>query len=197
MHNLIAIIGVITIHTTIKKTLIMRHMKLTIFSISTAIILLLLSCNNNDSSSKKEKKGKTTEKIAEKEIKTATGATINLTKEKFLEQVMDFESNPSEWIYLGDKPCLIDFYADWCAPCKMTNPILEELAKEYEGKIIIYKVNTEYERELSALFGIQSIPTFLYCPMEGKPTLMSGIAKSKEATKQMFKDNIDKLLLNQ
>ncbi len=134
--------------------------------------------------------------VADKEIagKEAKG-TIMLTKADFLTKVMNYEENPQEWKYLGDKPCLIDFYADWCAPCRTTSPILEELAKEYSGKINIYKIDTQKEQELAMVFGIQSIPAFLYCPMEGKPTMSAGIARTAEETKQMFRDQIDNLLL--
>ena len=92
---------------------------------------------------------------------------------------------------------MIDFYADWCGPCKTASPILEELSKEYKGKITVYKVDTEVERELSAVFGIQGIPAFLYIPMQGRPTMTSGIARTKEDTKKMFADNINKLLLTE
>ena len=86
-----------------------------------------------------------------------------LTKETFLKKVFNFEEN-KEWKFEGDKPCIIDFYADWCGPCKMVAPILEELSEEYKGKIDIYKVDTEVEQELSAAFGIRSIPSMLFCP---------------------------------
>ena len=91
--------------------------------------------------------------------------TIHLTKEEFLKKVANYEANPTEWKYLGDKPCIIDFYADWCGPCKMVAPILDELAKEYSDKIYIYKVDTEAERELASAFGIRSIPTMIFIPM--------------------------------
>lgn len=120
---------------------------------------------------------------------------IQMTKADFLEKVMDYEKNQTEWVFKGDKPCLIDFYADWCGPCKITSPILEELAKEYHGKINVYKINVDNERELSSVFGIQGIPAFLYCPKEGKPSMTSGIARDKEQTKQMFRENIEKILL--
>ena len=82
--------------------------------------------------------------------------TIALNKAEFLRRVMDYETNSHEWKYLGDKPAIVDFYADWCGPCKMVAPILEELAEEYDGKIYIYKVNTGEEEELASVFGIRS-----------------------------------------
>ena len=127
--------------------------------------------------------------------KGGSHGTVMLTKSDFLAKVMNYEKNPSEWVFEGDKPCLIDFYADWCAPCRTTSPILEELAEEYKGKIDIYKIDTEKERELAAVFGVQSLPTFLFVPMEGKPTMSSGIARTPEETKQMFRSQIDQLLL--
>jgi thioredoxin len=98
----------------------------------------------------------------------------HLTKETFLKKVFDYENN-KDWKFAGDKPCLIDFYADWCQPCKMLAPILEELDKEYEGKIDIYKVDTEAEQELAAIFGIRSIPSMLFCPMDGQPQMAAGL----------------------
>ncbi|MFA9389245.1 MAG: thioredoxin family protein [Prolixibacteraceae bacterium] len=124
-----------------------------------------------------------------------TMAAQKMTKADFLSKVMDFEKNPTEWVFKGDKPCIIDFYADWCGPCRITSPILEELAQEYSGKINVYKVNVDNEKELSQIFGISGIPAFLYCPMEGKPSMTSGIARDKEQTKKMFIDNIETLLL--
>ena len=125
-----------------------------------------------------------------------TTGTIHLSKEDFLVKVMNYEKNTTEWKFEGDKPCLIDFYADWCAPCRTAAPILEELASEYSGKINIYKIDTQKEQELAAVFGIQGIPAFLYVPMEGKPTMSSGIGRSTEETRQMFRQNIESLLLN-
>lgn len=106
-------------------------------------------------------------------ITTKMGA-IHLTKEDFLKKVANYETNPQEWKYLGDKPCLIDFYADWCGPCKAVAPILEELSKEYDGQIYIYKIDTDAEQELAAAFGIRSIPSLLFVPMEGKPQMSMG-----------------------
>ncbi len=95
------------------------------------------------------------------------GKVIHLTKADFLAKVYNFEKNPKEWKYEGDKPAIVDFYADWCGPCKMVAPILDELAKEYDGQIVIYKVDTEKEQELAGAFGIRSIPSILFIPMEG------------------------------
>lgn len=124
------------------------------------------------------------------------GGSIKLTREKFLAEIWDYKSSPQEWKYKGDKPAIIDFYADWCGPCKIASPILEEISKEYAGKVNIYKIDTDVERELAQIFGISGIPAFLYIPMEGKPMMTSGIARSQEDTKKMFKQNIEKVLLS-
>lgn len=97
----------------------------------------------------------------------------HLTLETFKQKVFDFEKN-KEWKFEGDKPCLIDFYADWCQPCKMVAPILEQLADEYAGKINIYKVNTEEQQQLAGIFGVQSIPSLLFVPKEGQPQMAMG-----------------------
>lgn len=117
--------------------------------------------------------------------------TIHLTKSEFLTKVVDFEKNPNEWKYLGDKPAIIDFYASWCGPCKMLAPVLEELAAEYGDSIYIYKIDTEQEQELAAAFNIRSIPTLLFVPMSGAPQLAQGALP-----KATLKDAIDKVLLN-
>lgn len=112
--------------------------------------------------------------------------TEHLTAETFKEKVFNYEDN-KEWKFEGDLPCMIDFYADWCGPCKMVAPVLEELSDEYEGKVNIYKVNTEQERELSSAFGIQSIPSLLFVPKEGQPQMAMG-ALPKDTFKQAIKD---------
>jgi thioredoxin len=99
--------------------------------------------------------------------------TEHLSKQTFLEKVFNYEQN-KEWKFEGDKPCLIDFYADWCGPCKMVAPVLEELSEEYKDMVNIYKVNTEQEQELAAAFGIQSIPSLLFVPMGEKPQMAMG-----------------------
>ena len=111
----------------------------------------------------------------EQQSKTTTVMKpIHLTKAEFLKKVVDYEGNPTEWNYLGEKPAIIDFYASWCGPCKRVAPILDELAAEYGDKIDIYKIDTEQEQELAAAFGIRSIPTLLFVPMEGKPQMVQG-----------------------
>ena len=111
----------------------------------------------------------------EQQSKTTTVMKpIHLTKAEFLKKVVDYEGNPTEWKYLGEKPAIIDFYASWCGPCKRVAPILDELAAEYGDKIDIYKIDTEQEQELAAAFGIRSIPTLLFVPMEGKPQMVQG-----------------------
>lgn len=110
----------------------------------------------------------------------------HLTKETFLEKVFNYESN-KDWKFEGDKPCIIDFYADWCQPCKMVAPILEELQKEYDGKINIYKIDTEAQQELAGAFGIKSIPSMLFCPKDGQPQMAVG-ALPKEQLQQAIND---------
>jgi thioredoxin len=123
------------------------------------------------------------------EIKTIKEDKMeHLTKETFQKKVFNYEVN-KEWKYEGDLPCLIDFYADWCGPCKMVAPVLEELAKEYEGKIHIYKVDTEAQQELAAAFGIRSIPSLLFCPKEGQPQMAQGAlpkASMEKAIKEIL-----------
>jgi len=110
----------------------------------------------------------------------------HLTKKTFLEKVFNYEDN-KEWKFAGELPCLIDFYADWCGPCKMVAPVLEELSLEYNGKINIYKVDTESEHELSAAFGIRSIPSLLFCPVNGQPQMAQG-ALPKDSLKRAISE---------
>lgn len=120
----------------------------------------------------------------------AEGLVKHLTRSEFLQKVYNYEKNPDTWKYEGDKPAIIDFYATWCGPCKMVAPILEELAKEYEGKIVIYKIDTDKEKELASAFGIRSIPTLLFIPKTGDPQVAQG-AMPKDG----FKKAIDEFLL--
>ena len=108
--------------------------------------------------------------------------TENLTKKTFLEKVFNYEKN-KEWVFEGKVPAIIDFYADWCGPCKMIAPILEELSNEYDGKINIYKVDTEAEQELAAAFAIRSIPSMLFIPMNEQPQMSNGALPKQELQK--------------
>ena len=132
-------------------------MKFLIVSVLSAIVLSACGTSNKENN-----------------METKTQKTINLTKADFIAKVANYEESPDKWVYLGDKPCLIDFYADWCGPCKMVAPILEELAEEYKDDIYIYKVDTEAEQELAAAFGIRSIPSILFCPMGEQPQMAQG-----------------------
>ena len=116
--------------------------------------------------------------------------TIKLTKAEFLKRVVNYEGNTNEWKYLGDKPAIIDFYADWCGPCRSLAPVLEQLASEYEGDIYIYKVDTEVERELASAFAIRSIPTMVFIPMGEDPQVAQGALP-----KNVIKEAIEKTLL--
>lgn len=117
----------------------------------------------------------------------SASTSINLTKELFIKKVMDYENNNNEWKYLGDKPAIIDFYATWCGPCKAVAPVLEELAKEYDGKLYIYKVDVDQEQELAGIFGISSVPTLLFIPMNENPQMATG-AMPKDSFIQAIND---------
>lgn len=147
------------------------------------VALLLISCNNKD---------ETKDQIKKQLKKENKMTTIHLTKAEFLSKVANFETNPAEWKYLGDRPALIDFYADWCGPCKAIAPVLEELAAEYGDRIYIYKINTETEPELASAFGIRSIPSLLFVPMTGQPQMAAGALP-----KQQLKEAIDTILLKE
>ena len=150
------------------------------------------ACQGNEkSSSGDNQKEEMTNKKANDDDKKAT---ITLNKEEFKQKVMDYEAN-KEWKFEGDLPCIVDFYADWCAPCRVASPILEEIAQEYKGKINVYKVDIQKDKEIAAVFGVQGIPAFLYCPKDGKPQMSSGIGRTNEETKAMFKQAIDDILL--
>jgi thioredoxin 1 len=102
-----------------------------------------------------------------------------LDKKTFTEKVFDYEKK-KEWEYQGTMPAIVDFYADWCGPCKMVTPILEKLSEEYAGKILVYKVDTDKEQELAGAFGIMSIPSLLFIPQKGEPQMARG-AMTREA----------------
>jgi len=119
-------------------------------------------------------------------METEIKQTVHLTTEDFKEKVFNYETT-KEWKYEGTLPAIVDFYADWCQPCKMVAPVLEDLAREYAGQIMVYKVNTEEEQELASVFGIQSIPTLLFIPKEGQPQAAMG-ALPKQTFEKVIKD---------
>ena len=119
-----------------------------------------------------------------------TAKPIELTKADFLERGFDYETNPETWSYKGDKPAIVDFYADWCGPCRIVSPVLKELAAEYGDEIYIYKINVDKENELAGLFGARSIPMFLFIPMDEDPQIGMGALPKKS-----FKEVIDTFLL--
>ena len=155
----------------------------TILLLTAAVVAV--SCSNSTESKAQDQPAQQTSKQ-----EVAEGKVIHMNKDMFIDRVMDYESNKEDWIYKGDKPAIIDFYADWCKPCKMIAPIMEELAEEYKGKIYIYKVDTQVERELASVFGIRSIPAVLFIPMEGRPQMSTGALP-----KESFKGAIDDFLL--
>ena len=114
------------------------------------------------------------------------GQVVKLTAQEFQNLVWDYKKSPQEWVFKGDQPLIIDFYADWCRPCKMIAPIMAELSAEYKGKVRIYKVNTDEQRELASLFNISSIPAVLYVPKNGKPQMSVG-AQQKAGYVEMIK----------
>lgn len=149
----------------------------------TAACMIISSCSDKSKTKDQENTEITKESGAEPK-------TIHLNKMDFLAKVANYETNPSEWKYLGDKPALIDFYADWCGPCKMIAPHLEDLARDYKNEIYIYKIDVDKEQELAQVFGIRSIPSLLLIPMGENPQMTQG-AMSKDD----LKDAIDKVLL--
>ena len=119
-------------------------------------------------------------------METTINQVVHLTAQDFKEKVFNYEAG-KEWKYEGTLPAIIDFYADWCQPCKMVAPVLEDLAREYAGKIMVYKVNTENEQELASVFGIQSIPTLLFVPKDGQPQAAMG-ALPKQTFEKVIQD---------
>ena len=122
--------------------------------------------------------------------KTETSKVSHLTYKGFLEKVWDFEKEPTNFVYKGKLPAIIDFYADWCGPCRKTAPVLEKLANEYDGKMVVYKINVDQEKDLAAAFQVRSIPALLFIPTEGQPMMQVGAM-----TEAQFKDVIVKHLV--
>lgn len=128
-----------------------------------------------------------TEPVVKKTVKP-----IDMNKAMFLERVFNYEANPEKWNYLGDKPAIVDFHADWCGPCRITSPILAELAAEYGDEIYVYKINVDKERELAGVFGARTLPMFLFIPMDEEPQLGVGALP-----KRSFREVIETFLLKE
>lgn len=163
-----------------------------LFFVIALAAVTIIGCSTGNSKTNKETAGAVAQTVSQEGEK---GGTSLINKEQFLKKVWNYQDSPEEWKFLGDKPVIIDFYADWCGPCRIASPILEDVSNEFAGKVTVYKIDTQKERELASVFGIQSIPAFLYIPMEGKPVMMAGIGRSEEETKNMFVENINKYLL--
>ena len=150
-----------------------------------ASALMLVGCTNNkkaDNSARKQTTEQKTDAAA-----SDGGAVTQLSTADFRLKIMDYETHQTEWVFEGKRPAVIDFYTTWCGPCKMMAPIVEEMAKAYAGKVDFYKVDIDKEQELAQTFGIQSIPTFLFIPVNGKPTMQMG-AMPKETFEKMVKE---------
>ena len=152
----------------------MKLIKSTITALG--LLFTVTACAGNKESKNQNMKGENME-------------IVHLTKAEFLKKVYNYEANPNDWKYEGDKPAIVDFYATWCGPCKALAPVLEELAKEYAGKVYIYKIDVDKEEELAGAFGIRSIPTLLWIPQSGKPTVTQG-ALPKPELKKMIDDTL-------
>jgi len=133
------------------------------------IMIMMIAALFSSSCTSAKQKQKTINKQEAKKMNTT-----ELTLSEFKNKVMDFDKNPDSWNFKGDKPAIIDFYATWCGPCKATAPILDSLAEEYQGKIDVYKVDVDQEQEIASMFGIRSIPSLLFIPMEGEPKMQVG-----------------------
>ncbi len=148
------------------------------------ILLTATACAGNGNKNKELSNNVTKQKEGEK-----TMTVVHLTKAEFLNKVYNFEKNPNAWKFEGNKPAIVDFFATWCGPCKALSPIMEELAQEYNGKVDIYKIDVDQEEELAAAFGVRSIPTLLFIPMQGKPTITQG-AMPKAELKRMIDEHL-------
>lgn len=148
-----------------------------------AIVLASTACAGNSGENKKSNEPTKEENKME---------VVSLNKAEFLKKVYDFEANPNDWKFECKRPAIVDFYATWCGPCKALHPVLEELSKEYSGKVDIYQIDVDQEKELAAAFGIRSIPTLLLIPMKEEPRITQGALP-----KDQLKKAIDEFLLKQ
>lgn len=148
--------------------------------LTTALSIALFTTSCTSQGSEGNQSTSSTNSSTSNEVKA-----IKINQQEFLELVYNYQANPNDWVFEGDLPAIIDFYADWCAPCRIVAPILDELAKEYEGKIRIYKIDTDKEKDLARVFNIRSIPTMLFIPAKGQPQMSQG-ALPKETLKQVI-----------
>ncbi len=145
-----------------------------------ALIVFVSSFSSNILAQTQAKSSaKTPAKTAEKKVEDKV---IHLTKSDFLKKVFNYEAS-NEWKYIGDKPCVLDFYAGWCGPCRMISPYLDQLAEEYKGQIYIYKINVDQEKELASMFGASSIPLLVFIPMKEQPQANRGALPKEEIKK--------------
>ena len=168
-------------------------MKRTATLVVAIMALALTACKADNNPKKQGNSAMTTEQTRinnQKEGKETKMNVTEMTSAMFQQKVMDYKNNPKTWNFKGDKPAIIDFYATWCGPCKATAPVLEEVAGDYAGQIDVYKVDVDQQRELAALFGIRSIPSLLFIPKTGEPTMQNGAMN-----KAQFEEVIKSVLL--
>lgn len=156
----------------------MKYIILFLLSVVVACLTACQKTKQGAASQPAKDEQHTVEKAAKDKAKVR-----ELSAEEFKQLVMNYELHPQEWVYEGKRPALIDFYATWCGPCKAMAPVVEDIAEKYAGKIDVYKVDVDKEEELAALFGIQSIPSLLLVPMEGKPQMSVGALGRQELDK--------------
>lgn len=149
-----------------------------IFIVIASIVLLTTACSN------------TTGKETNDKLSQEPGKVEYLTYDTFIQKVWNFEANPQQWVYEGELPALIDFYADWCAPCRKIAPIMDKLAKDYEGRVKIYKIDVDKEQRLASVFQVRSIPSILFTPTSGQPMMQAGAM-----TEEMYVKIIEEQLL--
>ena len=158
-----------------------------VFFLILAAAFAMVGCSQNQKPSGLELK--TEEKTQNSQAVASDGKVSYLSTSDFKKKVMDYDAHPQEWVFAGSRPAVIDFYATWCRPCKMMSPVVEQLALKYAGKIDFYKVDIDKESELAAVFGIQSIPTFLFIPVKGNPSAQMG-AMEKEEFEKIIKEKL-------